>query len=278
MIRFQDQGGFPGLLAADLDGTLASGGVLLLGAVSAAERLREAGIPVLVVTGRNPLSLGRVEGLWDVADEVIFSSGASILSAPDASPVELAGLEAGETARIIEILDRYGEDYCILDPIPGNHRFAWKRHRPPTENPDFDARIDLYRPWGREYDGRPSAACHVLVIRPAGAPANPEMEADLCRWSFFSSASPLDRASSWLEVFPAGTDKGSALAAWCRERGLPSSRVMALGNDFNDLPMLRWAGLPRVVPGSPEGLRNEFAVAGIDEAVEEALAAFGGSG
>ena len=278
-----------GLLAADLDGTLAFGGIIGPGIRRAADRARAAGIPILVVTGRNPRSIDRVEGIWDVADEILFSSGAGVLRGPDALPEEHFGeegarLTAADVERIAAVLDGHGEDYFLLDPIPGNHRFAWHRNRPSGENPDFDARMDLYGGWGRAYGGSAAPACQVLaVLPPAGAPAAapadlPALEADLSAWSVFRSSSPIDHASIWLEVFPAGTDKGAALAAWCAAYGIAADRVLALGNDFNDVPMLEWAGRGRVVPDAPAALRDNYAVRNFAEAVEEALEAFGGAG
>lgn len=34
--------------------------------------------------------------------------------------------------------------------------------------------------------------------------------------------------------------------------------MLCVGNDYNDLDMLRWAGTARVVANAPEDLRSEF--------------------
>ncbi len=227
-----------GLLATDLDGTLAVEGVINSSDRAAAARLKSRSIPVLVVTGRNPESLKKVEGLWEVADEVLFSSGAGVLTAEDAEPVGTGLLSAGETAEITAILDKAGEDYCLLDPIPGNHCFSWKRHRRPEDNPDFSRRMNLYDAWGRPDNGIPAPASQVLVVLPPGFNLPADTEAALSSWSVFHSSSPVDHQSLWLEIFPSGMNKGSALAAWCAFRDLPKERVLALGNDFNDESML----------------------------------------
>lgn len=57
----------------------------------------------------------------------------------------------------------------------------------------------------------------------------------------------VDIASSWvnnLEVTPAGSDKGVALTDLARQLDIPMSQVMAIGDNDNDLPMLRAAGVP----------------------------------
>ena len=249
-----------GLLATDLDGTLAVSGVIGDAERAAAAELRSAGIPVLVITGRNRRSLLRVDGLWDVADEVLFSSGAGLLEESDAAGTERARLNAGELGRILTILDAAGEDYCILDPVPGNHHFTWKTHRPPVENPDFGARMEIYRPWAKPMPASPGDASQVLVIRPPGEVPDAELLNALSEWSVFYSSSPLDHQSLWLEIFPEGLNKGTVLARRCAEKAIPKERVLVLGNDHNDTPMLEWARHGRVVAGAPEQLKSAYQV------------------
>lgn len=51
------------------------------------------------------------------------------------------------------------------------------------------------------------------------------------------------RNFDFLEVMAAGYDKGSAIDALSRHFNVPTSRIMALGDDYNDVAMLRKAGL-----------------------------------
>jgi len=271
----------PAVLATDLDGTLAVDGSIGVENRRAAAALREAGIPILVITGRNRWSVDRVRGLWDVADAVLFSSGAGLLEGPGDAGRELCRLPEAQVRAIRSVLDAAGEDYVILDPAPENHHGVARRHRPATENPDFERRWMRYRRWIRADDGSDRAASQFIVIRPPGAPGRDGLESVLSSWSTFGGSSPLDGASLWLEVFPAGRDKGRALADWCRSRGIADDRVMVLGNDLNDVPMLRRAAHPRVVADSPRALRERFPVVapadrdGFAAAAREALRLFG---
>jgi hydroxymethylpyrimidine pyrophosphatase-like HAD family hydrolase len=270
----------PGLLASDLDGTLAVDGFICPADRDAAGELKSRGIPLLVVTGRNPKSLEQVEGLWDVADEVLFSSGAGLLESEGAEPVGMGSLSAREVGKITAILDEAGEDYCILDPIPENHHFSWKRHRKALENPDFSRRMDIYKLWGRASGDIPVPASQILVVMPPGSSLSSDVEEALSPWSVFQSRSPVDHQSIWLEIFPSGMNKGSALSSWCENRNLENSRVLALGNDFYDASMLAWAGMGRVVEGSPQLLKSLYPVlppagqGGFQAAVKEALETF----
>ena len=49
--------------------------------------------------------------------------------------------------------------------------------------------------------------------------------------------------SEYLEFLPPGADKGAALAFVAAKYGVDSTETIAFGDSWNDLPMLRWAGL-----------------------------------
>ncbi len=247
------------VLVSDFDGTIAVNGLIGGDEFAAAGRLRDAGIPLVVVTGRTCLALQDLDGLNRLSDEVIFSSGAGRLTA-DGGPEEIHWLSASEVIRIADILDNFNEDYCILPRIPDSGAFRWVRRR--KHNPDFDTRLEMYasicgpmKP-GSAKEYFPDGALQFLILRPVGEPVNPEMKEALSPWSVFTCTSPFNRSSSWMEIFPAGVNKGRAVCDWCTERGIPSSNVMAVGNDYNDLPMLEWAGHPLVVENAPEAMKN----------------------
>ena len=46
----------------------------------------------------------------------------------------------------------------------------------------------------------------------------------------------------FVELTPAGADKGAALARLAAELRIDASEVVAFGDNHNDLTMLRWAG------------------------------------
>lgn len=63
-------------------------------------------------------------------------------------------------------------------------------------------------------------------------------------------------SSKYLEVRPHGVDKGQALESVARLLGLRSDQVLAVGDNDNDVEMLRWAGCGVVVDNaSPSAAR-----------------------
>jgi len=63
----------------------------------------------------------------------------------------------------------------------------------------------------------------------------------------------LSRNVSLLDVMNAGCTKGAALARWARQCGIGADQVMAIGDNFNDLEMLQFAGLPVVMGNRASG-------------------------
>jgi Cof subfamily protein (haloacid dehalogenase superfamily) len=66
-----------------------------------------------------------------------------------------------------------------------------------------------------------------------------------------------ERDLSILDVLPLGCNKGVALARLAERRGIPREAVMAVGDNWNDLEMLRWAGQPVLMRNASPALRKE---------------------
>lgn len=72
------------------------------------------------------------------------------------------------------------------------------------------------------------------------------------------TTSPLNGRRTWAEIFPASVSKSAAVAELAEMHGVSQHDTVAIGNDFNDLDMLRWAGKGCVVANAPHELRREF--------------------
>ena len=59
-----------------------------------------------------------------------------------------------------------------------------------------------------------------------------------------------------LDVIHPGCSKGATLAEWAARRGYSRDEVMAIGDNFNDLEMLQFAGLPVVMANSVPELKQ----------------------
>jgi hydroxymethylpyrimidine pyrophosphatase-like HAD family hydrolase len=65
-----------------------------------------------------------------------------------------------------------------------------------------------------------------------------------------------ERDLSIVDILPAGCSKASALEHLMELRGLTASDVLAIGDNWNDLPMLRLAGQAVLMSNAPEDLHR----------------------
>ena len=86
------------------------------------------------------------------------------------------------------------------------------------------------------------------------------------------------RDLSIVDVLNQGCSKGHALERWAKYRGIPREQVMAIGDNYNDIEMLAFAGLPFIMGNAAEDLRrNGWAVtlandqSGVAAAIEQVL-------
>lgn len=64
------------------------------------------------------------------------------------------------------------------------------------------------------------------------------------------------RDLSIVDVLNAGCSKGHALERWANYRGIPREQVMAIGDNYNDVEMLAFAGRPFIMGNAPLELRR----------------------
>jgi Cof subfamily protein (haloacid dehalogenase superfamily) len=66
----------------------------------------------------------------------------------------------------------------------------------------------------------------------------------------------LGRDLSMLDVLNQGCSKGHALERWAGYRRIPRNEVMAIGDNYNDIEMLAFAGVPFIMGNAVEELRR----------------------
>ena len=218
----------------------------------------------VIATGRNLFSARKVLPPDFPVDYVLFSSGAGIMDWPAQRLVRSVSMAAEEVVRAFRTLTALGLDFMVHRPIPENHHFRY--YPAGGGNPDFEARKAVYAPFASAGDLREpplGEACQLLAVEPAGRrpSAYEGLVVELAGLTVLRSTSPLDGRSCWIEVFPAAASKSKAAAWLAQERGVDPRRVLAVGNDFNDLDLLEWAGTPRLVSGAPPELAARFPVA-----------------
>ncbi len=265
---------FRGMFVVDLDGTLLNEQRRLGGKdIAALCRLRESGVAVTIATGRSRYSLQRLlaedaqlsEALSQYVCYVIFSTGAGIMDFPQGNILQTRQLSVKDVETITTRLASFDVDYMIHEPIPGTRHFHFCAAGGGVD--DFMTRIGLYQDFGQPYDrqtmtriGKVGGATEVLciVVSDRGERYITELCAAFPEYSVIRATSPLDHRSIWLEIFASGVAKSQA-AHWLAARlELSSEEVCAVGNDYNDVDLLRWAGKGYLVSNAPAELKKHY--------------------
>jgi hydroxymethylpyrimidine pyrophosphatase-like HAD family hydrolase len=277
-----------GLFVTDLDGTLLRSDRTFSDAdLASLQRIGERGIVRVVATGRSIFSYTRAAKVAAAdlpVDYVVFSTGAGVAQNPSGRIVRSASLEPGEVRQAAAVLRSLRLDFMVQRPIPDTHVFGYAAAS--RANPDFEARIALYRPFAFPLDediDRFGPATQLLAIVPPAqaSAALAAVRQKLPGLTVIQTTSPLDGRSTWIELFPSGVSK-SLTAEWLAgELGVPRTQTLSVGNDFNDLDLLEWAHTRFVTANAPAELKERFPTVasnnqnGVTEAIERWLAVRG---
>lgn len=261
----------PQILVCDLDGTL-----LMRGEpfdprdVQMLQALGTNGTVRVIATGRALATAKKVIPAEFPIDYLVFSSGAGIVDWRSQELLVSHTLQPDETELAVQALLAHELDFMIHAPIPEQHIFHF--HRTGRPNPDFERRLRKWghssfldiasvQPGGEECPHIPrSPASQLLAVSPSGDPAEPfeTLRRELPGLSVIRATSPLDGHSIWIEAFAPAVSKSQAAAWIARTRGIARENAWAIGNDYNDWDLLRWAGRAAVVQDAPVTMRAEF--------------------
>jgi len=261
------------LFVVDLDGTFLRDDKSLADADrDALARLRDMGIVTAIATGRSNYSFQKItDDLgWNEpenqlpVDYVIFSTGAGIMDFPTCTILNKYSLNKDDVIAISDVFSGHDLDYMIHRSIPDTKHFIYSYCS--GANSDFETRLDIYKEHGTVLtEGNLSGfgeATEVLCIvdEAAGDQIAGKLSAVLGQYSVIKATSPLDKTSLWIEVFAKEVSKSKAVNWLSKKIGASRANVCAVGNDYNDVDMLDWAGHGYLVSNGPNSLQSDYAI------------------
>jgi hydroxymethylpyrimidine pyrophosphatase-like HAD family hydrolase len=257
------------LLALDLDGTLLnSRGELTERNRGAIDQARERGVRVAVVTGRRfrdarPLALELGLDVPLIAHNGALTKHARTLETVAVLPLPLpaaqhalrVGREAGADALVSD--DHQGLGVLVYDHLSGNNRsllryVAWARRvhgeegsNAVREVPSLEAFLD-HEPVHLAFSGGCTAMTALSKILDRELGASVKILSTMYAKTDFAL----------LDIIHPEASKGVGVAAVAKELGVSREEVMAIGDNFNDLEMLRYAGTSVVMSNADQSLRG----------------------
>ena len=249
---------FDKIVATDVDGTLFRSDRTVSDAdLDTLRKLHSDGICTVLATGRSIWSFTNLAGTDFPVDYLVFSCGAGVMDWKEKRVIYKTGIDTAGIKKIKTYLDSLNADYCIHDEIPNNHCFF--PYRSGKVNPDFEKRIATYLPFEKKVDDIKTAT-QILAIFPGADHQQLIANADkaLSDFRVIRSTSPVDNASLWMEIFQKGVSKAAGIACISKQFDIQRKNIMAVGNDYNDIDMLDWAGQGFVTANSPDELKKKY--------------------
>jgi hydroxymethylpyrimidine pyrophosphatase-like HAD family hydrolase len=142
--------------------------------------------------------------------------------------------------------------------------WSWEAHDAFGFEPAFDARVGAPRTgrWDGGAVGPARTTMPPSLVKLTGhlGPEDPDVLLQAIAVAAEvagQAATPTTAGVGWLEVGPGGVTKAVSLAEVAAEHGVDATEVVAIGDQLNDVPMLRWAGLGVAMAAAPAAVRAE---------------------
>jgi Cof subfamily protein (haloacid dehalogenase superfamily) len=257
------------LIALDLDGTLLnSRGEVSEGNKRALARAREQGARVALVTGRRfrdarPLALElgldvpliSHNGALTKHARTLENVAVLLLPLDAAQDVLSIGCEHGIAAMVSD--DAEGKGVLIYDHLSDHNQalsryIAWSSRIHGAEAEEAIRRVPSLPHYLDHAPVHISFSGSVERMQRLGEAIKSEMQE---RVKVFSTIYQ-KQDFTLLDVLHPEASKGAGVAATAAEYGLTHEQVMAVGDNFNDLAMLHYAGTPVVMGNADAELRN----------------------
>jgi Cof subfamily protein (haloacid dehalogenase superfamily) len=259
------------LVALDLDGTVIGRDLVVSERVRrAVAATQERGVAVTLVTGRMFVATRPFVELLGIHGPIVCYQGAAIYDAQSGRLLRETPVAHDVALRIAE---RARSDGRHVQLYHDDAFYCEQRNR----FEDLYARLSGVEPiivpsLEREFAGRDStkvnvvtdaadAATYEAIVRETGGP------------STYVTRSMME----FIEVMDARVDKGKALAFVAQQRGVAMDGVLAVGDSYNDIPLIDAAGFGVAMGSAPDSVkaRADAVVADVaHDGVAEALERF----
>ena len=230
------------LLALDLDGTLLTNDKFIT--ETTADTLRavaDKGIPVVITTGRLVNECRRFIGSLPMVQYGVFCTGALVRDLHSGETLAERTVSGTEARRLVKLLDGIDIQYHIHDPADDRTHAAANKLTGgylgicmdevlsyTVPEPDFAAYLASREKVYKIFMGfRSMEDIKEAQRRLAKEPYEVVMPGPEC-----------------LEINPAASGKDVGLQTIAEKFSIKKEQIMAIGDSDNDLPLLRYAGLP----------------------------------
>jgi Cof subfamily protein (haloacid dehalogenase superfamily) len=238
------------LVAFDVDGTLVGRDLTISTVVrSAIARMKDAGVTGCLVTGR--MYRATLPFARDLAFDapVICYQGAAIL---DPTTDEILAHAALDNELVMELVALAESDRVHLQLYRNDEYYCESRNR----FSDLYASLAMMQPvvvpsLREAFALSPATKAVIVADEPMAA-----TYAEKLSGIFAGRANVTRSLPEFVEVLDRNADKGTALRFVADRLEIPVAQTIAIGDSWNDAPLLRAAGFAIAMGSSPEELRD----------------------
>lgn len=274
------------LLAVDLDGTLLTrDGVPHEADRIAIARLREAGVPTTIITGRLYSGSQEIARAVGIEGPIGCVDGSQIVDTRTGREVHVRSIDTDTATAVRDLLVTYGavgflfaQDLIVHDAAGAPFAHYVRTWSPRIEIVD---RVHEHPHW--EHDAGVMAVV-ALGTTEQILPIVSTLRTELSRSTFVVDF-PVARLAGThaLVARAAGATKGTAVEWLARHHGITPREVVAVGDWVNDVPMFQAAGRSFVMAQAPEHVKRTasdrlladlYSGGGVAEAIREVWGIF----
>jgi Cof subfamily protein (haloacid dehalogenase superfamily) len=240
------------LLALDLDDTLLRSDLTISYRTrNAIKRAEAAGVTVVLASGRVPAAMeqfARLLGMHKRPGYLVCNNGTIIQESHTGNTVYEIRIDVSTALSAYDLANAEGFPVQIYeDDILYVSRA--------NEFTEYDQKITGLRQVVVEnFRAMVGGGCYKLLV-----PGDPMLLAPLesiIRTYLGSDITLFTSKPYFLEILPAQTDKGTALAKIAELLEIKQEEVLAIGDSMNDEAMIRWAGMGVAMANSDERIKN----------------------
>ena len=250
------------LIALDLDGTLInSRWEISEKDIEALAAAVERGVQIVVVTGRRPRAAAPYVAKLPFPVAMITSNGA-LIRTPSGEIVRQNFLPREIAIKVLHTAKEFRPYTVAIFDVPALGQVVMQDGAVP-EGPIgwyLKTSLDHLLMVPKLEDAVTSDPVQIMI---GGPPAYIQGVESLLRASQISTRVQItwtkypERNVAIMDIMNRGCCKGEALKFWAERCQIPASDVMAMGDNFNDLEMLEFAGLPVVMGNHIDGLHRK---------------------
>ncbi len=242
------------MLCLDIDGTLLNSRHELTEGVKTAIRsaVQMESVRVVLVSARMPRGMGFLQEALGIDGPMICFSGAMIWDKGRILDSKFIPVEA--TSTILDVCKAIGAHISLYKGdawhVESLDEWAKQEGEITGIRPIEGSHEGLIEDWSAARSGPNKILCMALPL------VIEQLRTRLGEEPMLGSLNIYPSKPTYLEIMPAGADKPAAIDALCARWQIDRSEVMSIGDNYNDITMLEFAGLGIAMGNAPEAVKG----------------------